>query len=70
MKKLHGGTTRKNFSVDPFFFLSSEEKFRQGRSSANGKLPGTLAALLLVDVVEMEEWGVSLIKSVDKTAQA
>lgn len=70
MKKLHGGTTRKNFSVDPVFFLSSEEKFRQGRSSANGKLPGTLAALLLVDVVEMEEWGVSLIKSVDKTAQA
>lgn len=54
MRKLHGETTRKNFSVDPFF-LSSEEKFRQEHRSANGKLLGILIALLFVDVVEREE---------------
>lgn len=58
MRKLHGETTRKNFSVDPFFFLSGEEKFRQEHNSANGKLLGTLIALLFVDVVEREEWRV------------
>lgn len=54
MRKLHGET---NFSVHPFF-LSSEEKFRQERSSVNGKLLGALIALLFVDVVERKEWGV------------
>lgn len=56
MRKHHGETTRKNFSVDLFFSLARRSFARN--VVANGKLLGTLMALLFVDVVEREEWGV------------